>query len=96
MKGWIATHERAEAVGAVGMGCDSFACWQGTRGQCVSPVLTGDLSDEHRLLQGSRDAGAAGADSLHPHLELLTGAEVLDRVPGGKKGLLVHLCPVCA
>lgn len=34
MKGWIATHERAEAVGAVGMGCDSFACWQGTRGQC--------------------------------------------------------------
>ena len=58
-------------------------------------VLTEDLSDEDWLLQSSRDAGTTGADSLHPYMDLVTGAEVLDCVPGGKKRLLVRSCPVC-
>lgn len=58
-------------------------------------VLTEDLSDEDRLLQSSRDTGTAGADGLHPHLDLVTGVEVLDGVAGGKERLLVRSCPVC-
>lgn len=47
------------------------------------------------MLQSSRDTGAAGAESLHPYVDLVTRAEVLDCVPGGKKRLLVRSCPVC-
>lgn len=58
-------------------------------------VLTEDLSDEDWLLQSSRDTGTTGAESLHPYVDLVARAEVLDCVPGGKKRLLVRSCPVC-
>lgn len=58
-------------------------------------VLTEDLSDDNWLVQSSWDAGPAGTDGLDPYVDLVTGAEVLDRVPGGKKRLLVHSLPVC-
>lgn len=57
-------------------------------------VLTEDLPDEHWLLQSSWDAGSAGTDSHHPHMDLVPRAEVWDRVAGGKKRLLVHSFPV--
>lgn len=39
-------------------------------------VLTEDLPDEHWLLQGGRDAGTAGTDGHHPHVDLVPRAEV--------------------
>lgn len=60
----------------------------------MARILTSDFPDEDRLLQGSWDAGATGADGLHPHVDLLTRAEVLDLVAGREKRRLVHSCPV--
>lgn len=60
----------------------------------MARILTSDLPDEDWLLQGSWDAGATGTDGLHPHVDLLTRAKVLDLVAGGEKRLLVHSCPI--